>query len=172
MRYTWLACTVAALSLTATAAQNTAWFGTPLPPPASDPKKPILKYDDVYAPLSAHFAHRPGRSDETLDAAALKTDQEAIVRFSFESLAAGEKVWGRRAGTSALTHTLEWVAASMKAAGLADAHVEPFGVKDPMWRPTSWKVELVADPAFGAGSADVTLASAFPQSGGATIQGG
>lgn len=172
MRYTLLAWAVAAASLTPVAAQNTAWFGTPLPPPASDPKKPILKYDDVYAPLPVHFTHRPGRGDETLDAAALKKDQEAIVKFSFESLAAGDKVWGRRAGTPAFMHTLEWVAASMKNAGLKDAHVEPFGVKDPMWMPTSWKVELVADAAFGVGTADVTLASAFPQAGGATIQGG
>jgi peptidase M28-like protein len=172
VRKALVAVMVALAAFATPSAQNTAWFGTPLPPPASDPKKPILKYDDVYAPLPARFAHRPGRGDETLDAAVLKTDQEAIVRFSFESLAAGDKVWGRRAGTSALTHTLEWVAASMKSAGLTDAHVEPFGVKDPMWRPTSWKVELVADPAFGAGSADITLASAFPQSGGATIQGG
>ena len=172
MRHTLLACAVTAGCLTSIAAQNAAWFGTPLPPPASDPRKPILKYDDVYAPLPVHFAHRAGRSDETLDAAPLKKDQEAIVRFSFESLAQGDKVWGRRAGTPAFMHALEWVAATLKSAGLKDAHVEPFGVKDPMWTPTSWKVELVGDAAFGAGSGDVPLASAFPQPGGATIDGG
>jgi len=172
MRHTLLAAAVSLVALTSVAAQNAAWFGTPLPPPMSDPRKPILKYDDVFGPLPAHFAHRPGRSDEILDGAALKKDQEAIVRFSFESLASGDKVWGRRAATPAFMHTLAWVASSMKSAGVKDAHVEPFAVQGTMWTPTSWKVELVADPAFGASSADVALTSAFPQPGGASIPGG
>ena len=172
MRKILFVAAVAVLALTSVSAQNAAWFGTPLPPPMSDPRKPILKYDDVLAPLPVHFAHRPGRSDETLDGAALKKDQQAIVGFSLESLAAGDKVWGRRAGTPAFMHTLEWTASTMKAAGLKDAHVEPFAVQGAMWTPTSWKVEIVADSAFGARSADVTLTSAFPQQGGATIPGG
>jgi len=172
MRHLPLTGAIALTLFVAASAQNAAWFGTPLPPPASDPRKPVLKYDDVFAPLPVHFAHRPGRADEVLDAAALKKDQEAIVRFSFESLAAGDKVWGRRATTPAFAHTLQWVATTMKSAGLADAHVEPFAVQGTMWTPTSWNVALVGDAAFGAGSADVTLTSAFPQPGGQTIAGG
>jgi len=64
------------------AAANGPWFGTPLPPPVSDPRKPIMKYDDAFGPLPAAFVHRPGRSDELLDAAALKADQKRIVGFS------------------------------------------------------------------------------------------
>ncbi len=172
MRNVCAAAAIAFVSLTALFAQNAAWFGIPLPPPASDPRKPILKYDDVFAPLPVHFAHRPGRGDEVLDGAALKADQQAIVRFSFESLASGDKVWGRRAATPAFMHTLDWVASAMKNAGIKDAHVEPFGVTGTMWSPHAWKVELVGNQAFGAGSADVVLASAFPQPGGATIAGG
>jgi len=172
MRQTLVAVTILLAAVGSLSAQNAAWFGTPLPPPASDPRKPVLKYDDVFAPLPTHFAHRAGRSDETLDGAALKHDQASIVRFSFESLAAGDTIWGRRAATPAFMHTLAWVASAMKTAGIKDAHVEPFAVSAAMWTPTAWKVELVADPAFGAGSADVTLASAFPQPGGATIPGG
>ena len=172
MRHSLSIAAVAVAALCSLSAQNAAWFGTPLPPPASDPRKPVLKYDDVFAPLPANFAHRPGKSDETLDGAALKQDQAAIVRFSFESLASGDKVWGRRAGTPAFMHTLDWVASTMKSAGLKDAHVEPFAVQGSMWAPTAWKVEIVGDAAFGAGSADVTLTSAFPQQGGATIPGG
>jgi len=41
-----------------------------------------------------------------------------------------------------------------------------------MWVPQSWRLQILGDPAFGAGSADVTLQSAFPQPGGATIPGG
>ena len=38
------------------APKSTAWFGTPLPPPVSDPRKPVMKYDDAFAPLPAAFA--------------------------------------------------------------------------------------------------------------------
>src|SRR5579884_2270835 len=171
MRITVIVPALVVVAFASVAAQNAAWFGTPLPPPASDPRKPILKYDDVFTPLPVRFAHRAGHGDETLDGAALKNDQQAVVRFSFESLASGDRVWGRRATTPAFMHTLDWVAATLKGAGLKDAHVEPFAVQGSMWTPASWKVELVADPAFGGGSADVTLASAFPQPGGATIPG-
>ena len=41
-----------------------------------------------------------------------------------------------------------------------------------MWVPQSWQVQLVGDAAFGAGTRPVTLRSAFPQPGGATIPGG
>jgi hypothetical protein len=38
--------------------------------------------------------------------------------------------------------------------------------------PQSWQVQIVGDPSFGAGTETVTLQSAFPQPGGATIPGG
>ena len=41
-----------------------------------------------------------------------------------------------------------------------------------MWVPQSWQLQVVGDPAFGAGTQTVTLQSAFPQPGGATIPGG
>jgi hypothetical protein len=154
------------------AAENTAWFGTPVPPPLSDPRKPVMKYDDVFAPLPAQFAHRPGRFDELLDAAVLKADQKKIVGFSLESLGAGDKLWGRRAATPAFQHTLEWTVSELKAAGLEDARVETYAVPGTMWVPQSWRLQLLGDPAFGAGTEEVTLQSAFPQPGGATIPGG
>src|SRR6266508_1104687 len=66
------------------AADSTAWFGTPLPPPLSDPRQPIMKYDDAFAPLPVQFAHRQGRHDELLDGAALKADHKRVVGFSLE----------------------------------------------------------------------------------------
>src|SRR5262245_19306543 len=78
------------------AADNTAWFGTPVPPPLSDPRKPIMKHDDAFAVLPTHFAPRAGRHDELLDGAVLKADHRKIVGFSLESLTAGDKIWGRR----------------------------------------------------------------------------
>ena len=46
---------VAAAIAVPTAADNPAWFGTPGPAPLSDPRKPVMKYDDVFAPLPAQF---------------------------------------------------------------------------------------------------------------------
>ena len=143
--------------------QTTAWFGTPLPPPLSDPRKPVMKYDDVFAPLPVAFSHRPGRGDELLDGAALKKDHRRIVDFSLESLAAGDKVWGRRAATPSFMHTIEWTVNAFKAAGLEHAAVETYPVQGNMWVPQSWRVQLVGDAAFGAGTETVTLPSAFPQ---------
>src|SRR4051795_2297236 len=154
------------------AADNGAWFGTPGPSPLSDPRKPVMKYDDLFAPLPAQFPHRRGKFDELLDAAALKADQKRIVGFSLESLGAGDKVWGRRAATPAFMHTLEWTVSELKAAGLKDAKVETFAVPAAMWVPQTWQLQIVGDPAFGAGTQTVTLHSAFPQPGGASIPGG
>ena len=148
------------------------WFGTTLPPPLSDPRKPVMKYDDAFGPIPTAFVYRPGRSDELLDASALKADQKKIVGFSIESLNAGDTVWGRRAATPAFQHTIEWVVSEFKSAGLRDARVEPFAVTGTMWVPQSWRVQTVGDPAFGAGTQNVTLQSAFPQPGGVTIPGG
>jgi len=153
-------------------AATTAWFGTPGPAPLSDPRAPVMKYDDAFAPLPVQFTHRPGKSDELLDAVALKADQKKIVGFSLESLAAGDKLWGRRAATPSFMHTIEWTVNAFKTAGLKDARVEPYAVADPMWVPTSWQVQIVGDAAFGAGTQTVTLQSAFPQPGGASIPGG
>ena len=149
-----------------------AWFGTPVPPPLSDPRQPVMKYDDVFEPVPFRFAHRPGRFDELLDAAALKRDHKRIVGFSLESLNAGDKVWGRRAATPSFMQTIEWTVNEFRNAGLKNAAVETFAVPAPMWVPQSWKVEVVGDPAFGAGTSTVTLQSAFPQPGGATMAGG
>ena len=154
------------------AADDGAWFGTPVPPGASDPRKPVMKYDDVFAPVPVDFAHRPGRGDELLDGAALKKVHRRIVGFSLESLDAGDKVWGRRAATPAFMHVIEWTVNEFKAAGLRDAKVERYAVPTTMWVPRSWQLQVVGDPAFGSGTQTVTLQSAFPQPGGATIPGG
>src|SRR6266850_4294651 len=41
-----------------------AWFGTPAPPGVSDPRKPVMNYDDGFAPVPVHFIHRPGRGED------------------------------------------------------------------------------------------------------------
>ena len=171
MRFSLFVLVVAWASIHATA-QNAAWFGTPVPPPLSDPRKPIMKHDDAFAPLPVPFVRRPGRHDELLDGTALKADHKRIVGFSLESLASGDKVWGRRAATPAFMHTLEWTLNEFKAVGLKDPRIETYSVPGSMWVPQSWKIEIVGDPAFGADTSTVTLQSAFPQPGGVTIQDG
>ena len=163
---------VAAIATGPRAQEKGAWFGTPVPPPLSDPRQPVMKYDDVFEPVPFQFAHRPGRFDELLDGAALKRDHKRIVGFSLESLNAGDKVWGRRAATPSFMQTIEWTVNEFRSAGLKNAAVESFAVPAAMWVPQSWKVEVAGDPAFGAGTSTVTLQSAFPQPGGATIAGG
>jgi Peptidase family M28/PA domain len=148
------------------------WFGTALPAAVSDPTKPVMKYDDTFAPIAAKFPHAAGQHDELLDGAELKAAMKTIVGFSLESYAAGDKVWGRRSTTPAFFHAIEWAVAQFKAAGIADAKVERFPIAVPMWTPKSWRVQLNGDDAFGAGSANVILTSAFPQPGGTSIAGG
>ena len=144
-------------------AQTGPWFGTPPPPGVSDPTKPVMNYQASFAPLPVNFKHVPGRHDEILDGAALKRDHEKIISFSLDSYAAGDKVWGRRATTPAFQHVVEWTVNEFKTAGLKDAKVESFAVPGTMWVPQSWQLQLVGDSAFGAGSKNVTLGSAFPR---------
>ena len=66
MRKTVLSIIVLAAIAAPRAADNPAWFGTPAPPPLSDPRKPIMKYDDTFAPLPTAFTHRTGKHDERL----------------------------------------------------------------------------------------------------------
>src|SRR5947207_9460191 len=52
MRKGMMLLAIIAAAIGAPAAQdNTAWFGTPGPPALSDPRKPVMKYDDAFAPL-------------------------------------------------------------------------------------------------------------------------
>lgn len=131
-----------------------------------------MNYDDAFAPIAAHFPHRPGLHDELLDGVELKAAMKTIVGFSLESFSAGDKVWGRRATTPAFLHAIDWAVEQFKAAGISEARVERFPVTVPMWTPKSWRVELNGDDAFGPGTASVILTSAFPQPGGASIAGG
>ncbi len=144
--------------------QSSAWFGTPLPAGLSDPTKPVLHFDDAFPPVATKFPH--AANEEMLEGAALKKDLKIITGFSLQSYAAGDKIWGRRSATPAFQHTVEWVVEQFKAAGIGDAKVERFPVSAAMWEPRSWRVELIGDDAFGAGSHNVTLGSAFPQAGG------
>jgi hypothetical protein len=53
-----------------------------------------------------------------------------------------------------------------RKAGIADVKTQPFSQdpKSSFWLPLSWELRLLADPAFGPGTADVVLDSAMPLS--------
>ena len=89
---------------------------------------------------------------------------EEVVKFSYASRAAGERTWGRLAGTRWAEQTVDYVAQEFRAAGLVDVvkiDVPFLGVDQTV---SAWRVALLGLPEFGAGSADVELQSAFPMS--------
>lgn len=152
------------------AARPTAWFGVPTPGPVSDLDRPLyITNDKAYGPTPVLFKKRRDPSG-ALAGPKLTRDMRAVVEFSRQSRAAGEPLWGRIAGMPAQRRTVEWTVARLKAAGFKDAKVETYPVERLYW-PTAWSVKVLGDPAFGAGSQDVTLQSAFPVSNARTLNG-
>jgi hypothetical protein len=101
-------------------------------------------------------------------AASLRASLDGIIRFSKESRAMHEigsgQQWGRISGFSSGTNAIFWAAEQFRSAGIREVQVQPFA-QDPrasFWLPLSWEVRLLADPVFGAGSADLVLHSAMP----------
>jgi hypothetical protein len=140
------------------------WFGVPLPPPLG--KEPaVLVGDRSPRPVTLP----PGEpAAPELAGAAIKADVETIVGFSKESRNSREigsgQMWGRIAGLPSGARTVGWAVEQFRKAGIANAAVQPI-VQEPnarFWLPLSWEVRLLADPAFGPGTADVILDSAIP----------
>ena len=152
-----LAAGLAALALTTGSASAQAWFGVPTPGPVSPPDKPTFRSGPVaYGPAPAHV--RP--KDDARGALAgdrLMADVRRIVDFSLASKAAGDKLYGRISGLPAEKATVDWAVARLRAAGLKDAHAEPYPSEGPLWLPVSFEARVISE-----GSPDVVLASAMP----------
>jgi hypothetical protein len=149
------------------------WFGLTLPPPFGKtpdvivgeraPRPVVLPAGDPSAP--------------ELSGAALRKDLETIVGFSKESRATKElgssQIWGRVSGYPSSIKATNWAADEFRKAGIKDVKVQPItaSANARFWMPLSWEVRLLADPAFGPGSADVVLESAMPR-GSSDIPGG
>jgi hypothetical protein len=139
-------------------AGSSAWFGLPLPGPATEQ---VIDFADVDLPV---MAAPPLRDAPELEGRRVKGYVEEIVKFSYASRDAGERTWGRLAGTRWAEQTVDYVAGEFRAAGLTDiVKIEvPFlGVDQTV---SAWHVTLLGLPEFGAGTADVELRSAFPMS--------
>jgi hypothetical protein len=135
-----------------------AWFGQPLPGPASDGMTPA--FDTVHTDIaSAPAAFGPGPKDPELDGRRIKTDLRTIVGFSLTSKAKGDFLWGRISGTPEYYETASWAVEQLKKAGLNDAHIEDFTAN--LTIPVAGEVRLIGSTEFGAGSEDVVLKSAM-----------
>jgi hypothetical protein len=151
------------------------WFGLPLPSGLGDPHRAVV---NVAAASPAPARVPPGEERfRDLEGARIKTDLAAIVGFSKQSRAEGNRVWGRVTGFPSAAATIAWAADQFRAAGLSGVAVQPYDASAPMWWARSWEVRLVGNPAFGAGSRgspgsnDVILQTAVPTSG-SQIAGG
>jgi hypothetical protein len=145
-------------SASASAAESSAWFGLPLPGPATEQ---VIDFANVDLPM---LAAPPVRDAPEFEGRRVHGYLEQVVKFSYASRDAGERTWGRLAGTRWAAQTVDYVAGEFRAAGLVDI-VEidvPFlGVDQTV---SAWQVSLLGLPEFGAGSADLNLQSAFPMS--------
>src|SRR5690242_11430050 len=146
------------------------WFGVTLPPEANGdaavkvgarPPRPIAS-----EPATPEF-----------NGAAIKADVDTIVGFAKTSRASKEigsgQMWGRISGFPSGRAAVEWAVDQFRKAGIADARTQPITQDEQasLWLPLSWKVTLLGDRAFGAGSNDLVLESALPVSP-STVPGG
>jgi hypothetical protein len=103
-----------------------------------------------------------------LTGATIKADVEAIVDIARESRTTREigsgQMWGRVTGLPSGTKAVTWSADQFRKAGIQDVRIQPITMEPNarFWFPLSWEVRLLADPAFGPGTADVVLESAIP----------
>lgn len=138
--------------------ESSAWFGLPLPGPATEQ---VIDFANVDLPM---VAAPPVRDAPELEGHRVRGYLEQVVKFSYASRDAGERSWGRLAGTRWAEQTVDYVAGEFRAAGLTDIvklEVPFLGVDQTV---SAWQVSLRGLPEFGAGSADLELRSAFPMS--------
>jgi len=144
-------------------AQDTAWFGIPLPPGLeAGPAVAVGTRDPVPALVP------PGEVDYyELEGRRIAFDLHLIIEFSRQSLQrrelGGDQLWGRVSGFYSGETTVRWAAERMLDAGIKDVRFQRFD-QDPnasIWIPERWEVRLLGDDLFGAGSADVVLESAM-----------
>ena len=158
-----LAAVVIAAATAASAATPTAWFATATPPGLQNPPQLASIGNPVRAPA---FKLPAGQTAEPEFAGSrIQRDLRAIVGFSDAMEATGVQFWGRIAGYPSETAAANWFAAQLRSAGVKSVEVQTFDAAQPFWRPKTWEVRILADPAFGPGSADVILRSAVPTSG-------
>lgn len=142
------------------------WFGVTLPPKAS-PAPAVTVGARPPRPAAAEA------STPEFHGAAIKADVDTIVGFARNKEVGGGQMWGRIAGFPSSDRTVDWALDQFRKAGITEVKTQSIAQdeKSSLWLPLSWKVTLLGDSSFGAGSADVVLESALPV-GPSSIPGG
>jgi hypothetical protein len=147
-----------------TSPATTAWFGLPLPPDPSAGEAVVVGSRGprpVVVPASEPIAPE-------FEGKALRADLEEIVALARESQRTREigsgQLWGRVAGFPSGTRKAAWSAERFRRAGIPDVKLQSItqDAAASFWLPLKWELTLLADPAFGSGTTDITLASAMP----------
>ncbi len=157
--------TVAGLASSQTLTADAPWFGVPMPPALEPHAPPVILGTRGVVPAVVP----PGDGEHPeLTGASIRADLETIVRFSRTSrdrreIGAGQ-LWGRITGFRSGAETVAWAVREFRGAGIVDTRLQRFeqDADASFWLPLSWNVSLIADPAFGSGSADVALTTAMP----------
>ena len=139
------------------------WFGLTLPGGSATPAVQVGARPPRPMALPAGAAPAP-----EFDAVALKADVKTIVAFAQDARARKEmgsgQMWGRISGFPSSDRTVAWAADQFRQAGIKDVRIQPIAqdAGASLWLPLTWRVTLLADPAFGPGTTDLVLASALP----------
>ena len=96
-----------------------------------------------------------------IDGADVLAYVEDIVQLTVDARPPGERYWGRIAGSEAEIAAAEYMADRFEAFGLDDVRTEPV-VGGAQWWPVEWSVTLLGNSAYGEGTLDLELTSAFP----------
>jgi hypothetical protein len=138
------------------AAPTDAWFGLPLPGPATEQ---VIDFSAGDLPMIDAPTVR--NAPELAGGRALGYVQD-VVKFSYASRDAGERSWGRLAGTPWAERTVDYVEAQFRQAGLTDIVKSEVPFQGIDQTAVDWRVTLLGAPEFGSASVGVELRSAFP----------
>lgn len=150
------------------------WFGISLPPQLTPHVSPVAIGDRGPAPAVVPAGEESWRE---LEGARLAYDLRQIVDFSRQSRLTqelgGDQLWGRVSGFSSGESVVRWAAEQLRISGIDDVRLQRFDQQEgsSLWLPQRWEVRLLADAAFGAGTADVVLQTAMALAP-SEIQGG
>ena len=151
-----------AFAVTADRCRRKAWFG--LKTPQQLEKRSIADRKAYAEPALPPLRLRLPDADDPytdIEGEEIHASIEEIVRITVDQRPAGARYWGRIAGSAAERATAEYVAERFRDFGLTDVRTEPV-VGGAQWWPNDWSVTLVGDPAYGQGTEDYPLTSAFP----------
>jgi hypothetical protein len=146
----------------AAAGATEAWFGLDMPDKReqrSDRHREAYRTPD-FAPLSLRLS---AAEDPYTDIGGSEVHQYVadIIDITNAQRPAGEKFWGRIAGSAAEQATAEFLADKFREFGLTDVRTEPV-IGGNQWWPRDWSVSLIGSQAYGAGTTDYRFKSAFP----------